>query len=238
MSVNSSNSVGEGERILVVEDEAPMRTVLVRSLKRNGYRVVAVNNGVAALSAVSKEPPNLILLDIMMPKLDGFAFCKEVRQSGMTIPILIITAKGNLHDRIHGLDLGADDYLVKPFHRDELLARIRALLRRAKGMEPGHQELALGEVKVNFLKQQAWRNGKPIHLTAKEFAALRLLWENKGAVISRKQFLETVWGYSSLTETRTVDRHINSLRSKIEPDPENPRWIQTVHALGYRLEAE
>ncbi len=224
------------ETILIVEDELPMRTVLGRCLKRRGYKIITAQNGVSGLATLSKASPDLILLDIMMPKLDGFSFCHEARRAGCHVPILVVTAKGSLFDRVHGLDIGADDYLVKPFKRDELLARVRALLRRAQGQLAIGNKLLLDNVVIDFAERQAWRDGRPIHLTAKEFSALRLLADNPRMVISRAQFLRQVWGYHSRLVTRTVDRHINSLRSKLEPNPERPRWIQTVHGDGYRFD--
>lgn len=223
------------ERILVIEDERPMRTALEDALAAKGYRVLTAADGVTGLESALRESPDLILLDIMMPHLDGFALCAELRRVSRTVPVLMLTAKGQVEDRVRGLDVGADDYLVKPFSTQELLARVRALLRRT-----GHDtrivtELALGDVRVDFRKQTAWQGRAPLRLTVKEMAALRLLAEAAGDPVTRERFLDVVWGYSAFPTTRTVDNHIASLRKKIEPNPEKPRWIQTVHGVGYRL---
>jgi DNA-binding response OmpR family regulator len=148
----------------------------------------------------------------------------------------MLTAKGRVEDRVNGLDAGADDYLVKPFSRDELLARVRALLRRTQKQARPLREAVLGEMRFDFVQQRAFRQGREVHLSAKEFAILRLLLENPGEVVSRDRFLDLVWGYAAFPTTRTVDKHVASLRAKIEDRPEQPRWIQTVHGVGYRLD--
>lgn len=223
-------------RILVVEDELPMRTALRDCLERQGYRVLLANDGESGLAKALEEKPDLIVLDVMMPRLDGFAMCAELRRLANPVPILILTAKGKVEDRVTGLDVGADDFLVKPFSREEFLARVRALLRRMQRQARAIKSLALGAVRIDFVQQRAWRKEEPLYLTAKEFAMLRLLLENPGEPVSRDRFLDVVWGYTAFPTTRTVDKHIASLRSKIEDDPDQPRWIKTVHAVGYRLE--
>ena len=192
-------------RILVIEDELPMRTALADCLEAEGYRVLTAADGPAGLERAVREMPDLVLLDIMMPRLDGCALCAELRRLSIPTPVLMLTAKGQVGDRVRGLDAGADDYLVKPFSTDELLARVRALLR-------------------------------PLHLSAREFAMLRLLLETPGEPVTRERFLDVVWGYTAFPTTRTVDTHIATLRAKIEENPEEPRWIKTVHGTGYRLE--
>jgi DNA-binding response OmpR family regulator len=231
----TSNNTAPPPRILVIEDELPMRTALRDCLERNGYRVLVAADGEVGLEMAVKEKPDLILLDIMMPRLDGFALCAELRRIGNSCPVLMLTAKGRVEDRVTGLDLGADDFLAKPFSRDELLARIRALVRRSRRQSKGLSTVELGAVRIDFVHQQAWCDGKPLHFTAKEFAMLRLLLENPGEPVSRDRFLDVVWGYTAFPTTRTVDKHIAGLRAKIEIDPDNPRLIQTVHAVGYRL---
>ena len=223
-------------RILVAEDELPMRTALEDCLVAEGFRVFSASNGDRALERAVKEKPDLLILDVMMPRLDGFAVCKELRRLGQTTPILMLTAKGMVRDRVTGLDCGADDYLVKPFSTEELLARVRALLRRLQRGEASVEMLKLGETEIDLIKQTATRNGSPVHLTAKEFAMLRLLAEARGEPVSRERFLDVVWGYGAFPTTRTVDMHIASLRRKLEADPEQPRWIVTVHGVGYRME--
>jgi len=223
-------------RILIVEDELAMRTALADVLEGEAYRIITAADGAAGLDRAIREKPDLVLLDIMMPKLDGFAVCAELRRLGHTEPILMLTAKGQVEDRVTGLDAGADDYLVKPFSTDELLARVRALLRRAQRQARSVRELRLGETRIDLILQRAWRGTAGLHLTAKEFAMLRLLAEAEGEPITRERFLDLVWGYGAFPTTRTVDNHIASLRSKLEPDPALPRWIKTVHGVGYRLE--
>lgn len=223
-------------RVLIIEDELPMRTALADALGAAGYRIITADDGAAGLERAVTEKPDLILLDIMMPRLDGFAVCAELRRLGHTEPILMLTAKGQVEDRVTGLDAGADDYLVKPFSTDELLARVRALLRRTGRQARGVRELVLGDTRIDLVLQRAWRGAKELHLTAKEFAMLRLLAGAEGQPVSREQFLDLVWGYGAFPTTRTVDNHVASLRSKLEADPSQPRWIRTVHGVGYRLE--
>jgi len=222
---------------LLIEDEAPMRLVLKDILETEGFRVLSAADGQIGLEMAIHEQPDLILLDIMLPKLDGFALCAELRRLAITTPVLILTAKGQVEDRVTGLDSGADDYLVKPFSTSELLARVRASLRRMQRQTRIATSLALGDVFIDLIKHTARRGRRALSLSAKEFAMLRLLAEADGEPVTRDRFLDVVWGYTAFPTTRTVDNHIASLRAKIEPDPENPRWIKTVHGVGYRLEA-
>ena len=225
-----------GPRILVVEDEAPMRMALEDILGANGYRVLTAADGQTGLEAAISERPDLVLLDVMLPKLDGLAICSELRSRGAGLPVLMLTARGQVSDRVAGLDTGADDYLVKPFSTDELLARVRALLRRQERTAEPPPSLQLGDAVVDFTTHTARRGSEPLHLTAREFAMLRLLAESRGKPVSRERFLDVVWGYTAFPTTRTVDTHMATLRAKIEPEPDNPRWIRTVHGVGYRLE--
>src|SRR4051794_16655900 len=241
MKVSQSNpaaneSANPQARILVVEDELPMRTALHDILTDEGYRVLVAEDGERGLARAAAEKPELILLDVMLPKLDGFALCAELRRRANSTPVLMLTAKGQIEDRVQGLDAGADDYLVKPFSTEELLARVRALLRRVQRPARVVHALTLGEVKIDFTLKKAWRGKKPLHFTAKEYAVLQLLAEAGGEPVSRERFLDRVWGYTAFPTTRTVDNHIASVRAKIEKNPDEPRWIQTVHAIGYRLE--
>jgi DNA-binding response OmpR family regulator len=223
-------------RILVIEDERPMRTALADCLEGEGYRVLTATDGPAGLERAVREKPDLVLLDIMMPRLDGYALCSELRRLGIATPVLMLTARGRVEDRVRGLDAGADDYLLKPFSTDELLARVRALLRRVHKQAAAAGILRLGRVEIDLPRQKAARAGKPIYLTAREFAMLRLMAETPGEPVTRERFLDVVWGYTAFPTTRTVDTHIAALRAKIEENPEEPRWIQTVHGAGYRLE--
>jgi DNA-binding response OmpR family regulator len=172
----------------------------------------------------------------MMPKLDGFEVCTELRRLSNPVPVLMLTAKGQVEDRVSGLDAGADDYLVKPFSTEELLARVRALLRRAQRQTHAPARLKLGDVEINLTRQTAVRGRKQIHLTTKEFSMLRLMAEAAGEPVSREKFLDVVWGYTAFPTTRTVDNHIATLRAKVEKNPETPHWIKTVHGVGYKLD--
>ncbi len=226
-----------GPRILVVEDEAPMRMAVEDVLKAEGYRVLTASDGNTGLSMAASEKPDLILLDIMLPKLDGLSLCAELRQHGSQTPVLMLTARGEVEDRVAGLDTGADDYLVKPFSTDELLARVRALLRRSARPESAPSILVLGETVVDLEKQSARRGAEALHLTTREYAILRLLAQSRGRPVTRERFLDVAWGYTAFPTTRTVDTHMANLRGKIEVNPDEPRWITTVHGVGYRLES-
>jgi DNA-binding response OmpR family regulator len=224
------------ERILIIEDELPMRTALEDALAAEGYRVLSAADGGSGLKRAIAEKPDLILLDIMMPKLDGYAVCAELRRLANPVPILMLTAKGQIEDCVAGLDSGADDYLVKPFSTEELLARVRALLRRTRRQGQSPKKINLGGVEVDLTRQTAMRGRRLLHFTAKEFAMLRLMAETPNEPVSRERFLDLVWGYTAFPTTRTVDNHIASLRSKLERNPEEPQWIKTVHGIGYKLQ--
>jgi DNA-binding response OmpR family regulator len=226
-------------RILIIEDELPMRTALGDLLAAEGHRILTAADGGSGLAQALTQKPDLILLDVMMPRLDGFALAAEVRRVGHGAPILMLTAKSLVEDRVRGLDAGADDYLAKPFSAEELLARVRALLRRSQRdhvLLP--ERLRLGDVEVDFARLEARRGRKPLHLTAKEFAMLRLLLETPGQPVSRERFLDVVWGVAAFPTTRTVDNHMASLRAKLEAEPDSPRFLKTVHGVGYKLELE
>ncbi len=222
-------------RVLLIEDEEPLRVVVADSLRDEGYRVLTAADGVHGLQTAVDQEPDLILLDVMLPKLDGFAVCAELRRRGQHMPVLMLTAKGLVDDRVRGLDAGADDYLVKPFSLAELHARLRALLRRSQVQGSGPSEVQLGDVTVCLAERQCRRGKIPIAMTAKEFGVLQLLIEHAGKTVTREQFLDLVWGYAAFPTTRTVDNHIARIRSKIEPDPKRPAYILTVPKSGYRL---
>lgn len=223
-------------RVLVVEDEYAMRRVLEDTLQAAGYRVLVAADGEEGLRRAVEEKPDLVLLDVMLPKLDGFEVAAAVRRLGIDRPILLLTAKGTVEDRVQGLDAGADDYLVKPFSTDELLARVRALLRRSRREAGRLPTLELGDVRVDFARQTATRRGEPLELTSKELAMLRVLADADGGVVTRERFLDVVWGYGAFPTTRTVDNHMAGLRAKVEADPAEPRYLKTVHRQGYRLD--
>ena len=226
-------------KLLVIEDELPMRTALEETLQGYGYRVSTACDGPSGLLRALEERFDLILLDIMMPGLDGYAVCQELRERGCGAPILMLTAKGMVDDRVQGLEAGADDYLVKPFSMKELVARVRAQLRRVERQEVQVDSLRLGDkIEVDFAKGTCLRDGEPVELGAKELRMLQLLAQHQGKIVSREQFLDEVWGYQAYPSTRTVDNFIASIRSKLEADPSEPRFLLTVRGLGYRLVSE
>lgn len=222
-------------RVLIIEDELAMRHALEDLLASQGYRVITAADGALGLERAQSERPDLVLLDVMLPKVDGFTLAAELRRRGCKVPILLLTAKGGVGDRVTGLDAGADDYLAKPFEPRELLARVRALLRRMERAEARRDRLKLGTLEVDFIRQNARRGSAALHLTPKEWAMLRMLAEAQGGVVSREQFLDAIWGCNAFPTTRTVDTHMAALRAKLEKDPSQPRHLLTVHGTGYRL---
>jgi DNA-binding response OmpR family regulator len=222
-------------RILIVEDEVPMRAALEQTLRSEGFTVASAADGEAGLERACSEPFDLILLDVMMPKLDGYAVCRSLRQHGCDAPVLMLTAKGQVDDRVTGLDSGADDYLTKPFSLKELLARVHALLRRFQRSEPVTDPFPIGDAEIHFSKRQLWRASESHELTEKEVGMLKLLIEAKGEPVSREKFLDRVWGYEAYPSTRTVDNFVLALRKKLEHDPGQPKHLVTVRAYGYRL---
>jgi DNA-binding response OmpR family regulator len=225
-------------RILVIEDELAMRTALITLLRAEGYLVTSAADGERGLEQALEEQPDLILLDIMLPSLDGFSICQELRKRHFAAPILMLTAKGFVDDRVRGLDAGADDYLLKPFSQKELLARVRALSRRRDQGETALQQTCFGNVVLDFTSERCTRAGALLELTVKEFRMLRLLAEANGKPVSRQQFLDLVWEYNAYPTTRTIDTHMAGLRAKLEPNPAEPRYLLTVHRVGYRLVLE
>jgi DNA-binding response OmpR family regulator len=223
------------ERILIVEDEDAILIPLADNLRLEGYEVTTASDGVRGLSLALEKRPDLLILDIMLPGMDGFEVCRRVRQAAVTIPILMLTAKSQEIDKVLGLELGADDYVTKPFSPRELLARVRALLRRNREPRSGIDVCRFGDVEVDFRKYHTSRQGKPIFLTALEYSLLRCLVAHKNEVVGRDAILDEVWGEDVYVDPRTVDKHISSLRKKIEDDPEDPRHIVGVRGVGYRF---
>ena len=221
-------------RILVVEDEAALRLALSDRLRSEGYEVETAGDGEQGWERARQGDFDLIVLDVMLPGRSGFDLCRDLRREGVATPILMLTARGEVLDRVLGLKLGADDYLVKPFETAELLARIEALLRRAQPDTEGGA-FAFGDVRVDFKRVEVTRAGEPVELSALEFRLLRYFVEHRGEVLSRDRLLDEVWGYSAEVYSRTVDQHVATLRRKIESDPRRPRHVVTVHGLGYRF---
>lgn len=222
--------------ILLVEDEETIAETLRYNLEREGYSVVVAGDGVVGLERARQLQPDLVLLDIMLPRLDGFSVCRILRQES-SIPILMLTARQDEVDRIAGLELGADDYVTKPFSLGELLARVRAILRRTDRQPIANREvLEAGDVRVDTGSRRTWSGAAEVALSQKEFDLLTCLMRNRGMVLSRDVLLERVWGYDFAGESRTVDVHIRWLREKVERNPSEPVYIQTVRGVGYRFE--
>ena len=226
-------------KVLIVEDDPNLLSTLKYNLQKESYDVVTAIDGVEAIETARREKPELILLDVMLPKMNGFEVCRILRKETI-IPILMLTAKNEEIDKIVGLEIGADDYLTKPFSMRELMARIRATFRRASMVEPSlanePTSLKIGNLEIDTARHRAALEGEKLDLAPKEFDLLVFLARNKGFVFSREQLLGTVWGYDYAGETRTVDVHIRWLRQKIESDPGNPRRLVTVRGTGYKME--
>jgi two-component system alkaline phosphatase synthesis response regulator PhoP len=228
--------VSSAARVLVVEDEAGLRLTLSDRLTSEGYEVEVAADGEAGLSSATSGAFDLIVLDVMLPRMNGFDVCREVRRRGVTTPILMLTARGQVVDKVVGLKLGADDYLTKPFEAIELVARLEALLRRRpSGAVPGGDTFRFGDVVVDLRKMEITRSGETVELSAREFKLLRHFIAHRGATLSRDELLTEVWGYDEMPLTRTVDVHVAGLRQKIESNPKSPEFILTVHGLGYKF---
>jgi two-component system alkaline phosphatase synthesis response regulator PhoP len=224
------------ERILLVEDERGLVVTLGDRLHSEGYQVETAGDGKEGLDRATQEPFDLIVLDVMLPRKNGLDVCRDLRQRGLTVPILMLTARSQTVDKVLGLKLGADDYVTKPFDMHELLARIEALLRRAPSTPPGpgtiHQ---FGAIRVDLRRAEVTREAKPVGLTAREFQLLRYFLEHRGATLARQELLKEIWEYHVTTSTRTVDVHVAGLRQKLEKDPGHPKFILTVTGLGYKF---
>jgi two-component system, OmpR family, alkaline phosphatase synthesis response regulator PhoP len=224
------------EKILVVDDEENILELIRFNLENSGYKILTANNGNDAIKLVKSEEPQLVLLDLMLPGMDGYEVCKEIRKDNAvsTTPIIMITAKGEELDKILGLELGADDYITKPFSVRELIARVKAVLRRTvpQFIDKSYR---FGNISVDFHKHEVIKGDERVELTLKEFELLEILIKNKGRVMTRDFLLDRIWGYEFIGESRTVDVHIRHLRQKIEEDDKNPRYIETVRGIGYRF---
>ncbi len=222
-------------RILIADDEKDMVTGLRDNLQFEGYDVVVAEDGEQAIAAAVSESPDLILMDIMMPKVDGLEACRRIREAGFTIPILMLTAKSQEIDVVRGLEVGADDYITKPFSIRELIARVKAALRRTDAGKGLSRVLRIGEATVDLIKGKIERGSERFPLGHFELEILKMLVENAEQPVERNKLLDVIWGLEGFPATRTVDNHIVSLRRKIEPDPKNPRHIVTVHSIGYKF---
>lgn len=225
------------KRILIIEDDVSILSGLKDVLTFKSYEVLTAEDGETGFAAAVEEKPDLIILDIMIPKMDGFTLCQKLRAQGNSTPVLMLTAKGEEPDKIRGLDIGADDYVTKPFSLPELLARVRALLRRTpeRTEKSPPDSLKIGDVSLNFKKYEATKGDAVLNLSPKEFGILGYLASRAGEVVTRDELLDEVWGYDLYPTTRTVDNHIAQLRSKIEKNPTDPRYLVTVHGIGYKL---
>ncbi|MBL4930789.1 response regulator transcription factor [Clostridium paridis] len=225
------------EKIFIVDDEEHILELLKFNFENSGYKVDTATNGVDALKKIKAEPPKLILLDVMLPGMDGYDVCKEIRRESATqnIPIIMITAKSEELDKILGLELGADDYITKPFSVREILARVKAVLRRTTSNTTTERAFNVYNISVDFVKHEVLKDGQKVDLTLKEFELLEILIRNRGKVLTRETLLDKIWGYEYIGETRTVDVHIRHLRKKVEEDDKNPKLIETIRGIGYRF---
>ncbi len=224
--------------VLVVDDEEAIVRLVTYNLEREGFKTVTANDGLSALDRVRSSSPDLVVLDIMLPGLDGLEVCRRLRQEDIRIPVILLTARDTEIDKILGLELGADDYVTKPFSPRELVARVKAILRRAAREETPDSDsdrLQLGELVMDLMRHEVMIRGEVVSLTPKEFELLWFLMRNVGRVFSRDQLLDQVWDYDFTGDTRIVDVHISRLREKIEDDPKNPNYILTVRGFGYKL---
>jgi len=222
-------------KILIVEDEISMRMGLKDNLDFEGYEVDDAEDGKEGLDMILENSYDLILLDVMLPKMSGFDVCKTVRAKKITTPIIMLTAKGEEIDKVLGLEIGADDYITKPFSLRELLARIKAILRRTEYQSDSAESVEIGRLRIDFQSYNAWEGEESVSLTHKEFEIIKYFWEKKNQTVSRNDLLENVWGYDQEITTRTIDNFILKLRQKIEENSSHPKYILTVHGIGYKL---
>ena len=223
------------KRILLVEDEPGLVLTLTDRLTREGYAVESSTDGESGLERAAGEAFDLILLDVMLPRLGGFDVLKDLRRRNVETPVIMLTARGQVVDRVVGLKLGADDYVTKPFEMVELLARIEAKLRRASATPHPAEGYQFGSVRIDFRRAEVTRDGQPLELSAREFQLLKYFIEHRGATLTREELLNEVWGYNAMPSTRTVDVHVAWLRQKIEPNARHPQFVITVHGMGYKF---
>jgi len=223
------------KRLLLVEDEPGLVLTLTDRLAREGYAVESSADGESGLERAAKEPFDLVLLDVMLPRLNGFDVLRDLRRRGIETPVIMLTARGQVTDKVVGLKLGADDYVTKPFEMMELLARIEAKLRRAPATPHPAEGYQFGDMRVDFRRADVMKNGEPVEVSAREFQLLKYFIEHRGATLTREELLNEVWGYNAMPSTRTVDVHVAWLRQKIEPNVRHPQFILTVHGLGYKF---
>ena len=223
-------------KILVAEDDRNTREALVEILTTEGYEVAAAEDGRRALEIFATEKPQMVLLDVMMPGESGYDVCRRIRRQGSNVPVIFVSAKGEEIDKVLGLELGADDFVVKPFGVQEVLARIRAVARRASRATPGGEPFEIGDLRVEPAELRAYREGRPVRLTVRDVRLLRAFAAAPGRVLDRDALFDAGWGIAHLPNSRTLDQHISQLRKRIERDPKNPRIIRTVHTAGYRYE--
>lgn len=230
------------KKILVVDDEESILKLITYNLQKAGYETVSASDGEMAVEIAKKERLALVILDLMLPGMDGLEVCKSLRQDKIKVPIIMLTAKDDEIDKVLGLELGADDYMTKPFSPRELMARVKAILRRIEEKEEsnvsedGQKLITIGELSINTDSYEVIKQGEPVELTPKEFELLKVLVTNKGRVISRDHLLNAVWNYDFVGDTRIVDVHVSHLREKIESDPKNPRYIKTIRGIGYKID--
>jgi DNA-binding response OmpR family regulator len=222
-------------RILIVEDEPAMVQGLRDNFEFEGYEVISAGDGIAGLERALSDDPDLVVLDVMMPRMSGLDVCKQLKSKRPGLPIIMLTARGQEIDKVVGLELGADDYVTKPFSIRELMARVKAVLRRVSSHAPSADVYRFSDIEVHTRSNEVLRGGKPVDLSAKEFALLAYFVAHPAETLSRDRLLDAVWGYENYPNTRTVDTHIVHLRQKLEPNPEEPRFILTIHGTGYKF---
>lgn len=230
------NNQSSNHTIAIIEDDESVRRSLVLNLELEGFKIVTAADGEEGISVVNEHHPDLIILDVMMPRKDGYQTCKELRNAGNSTPLILLTAKSTEVDKVLGLELGADDYLAKPFGMLELIARVKALLRRVQSVREV-DKVRFDDVVIDFKAYKAERGQNPLELSAREYRLLQYLVAKSGSVVTRDELLDEVWGYNSYPSTRTVDNHIARLRQKIESNVDDPKHILTVHGVGYKFVA-